>query len=72
MTKLFETRHDGDYIAKLRENTETNVCTEIVFYKGEQIYRADFSAAFLGDAKRGGYLEKMAASIARKHRLGQL
>ena len=70
MTKLFETRHAGDYIAKLRESGDT--CTEIVFFKGEQIYQADFPTSCLGDAKRGDYLESMAASIARKHRLGHL
>jgi len=66
--KNYELRHDGDYIAKLRENTDTRECAEIVFYRGEKIHTATFPASNLGGASRGEYLECMAHSIAREHK----
>lgn len=64
--KHYETRHAGDYIAKLSECGDT--CREIVFYKGAQIYFAEFPTRNLGTANRGGYLKIMAASIAALHK----
>ena len=65
MTKHYELRHETDYIAKLRE--QDGQCDEIVFFKGEQIYKATFPASNLGGASRGEYLRCMASSIAREH-----
>lgn len=63
----FELRYKGDYIAKLRENTETRQCSEVVFHNGVQVHSAEFPASNLGSASRGEYLECMAASIAQEH-----
>lgn len=63
----YELRHKADYIAKLRENTDTGNCHEIVFYKGEQIHESSFPSRNLGGASRGEYLECMVHSIAREH-----
>ena len=66
MSKHYELRHEQDYIAKLREDGDT--CTEIVFFKGEQIYRAEFPTSNLGTAVRSGYLLCMVVSVAREHK----
>jgi hypothetical protein len=66
--KHYELRHGTDYIAKLRENTDTRECSEVVFYRGEPIHSATFPSLNLGGASRGEYLECMAHSIAREHR----
>jgi hypothetical protein len=73
MANHYETRYQSDnapggsdYIAKLRDDGTT--CTEIVFYRGEQIHRAEFPSSNLGTAKRGEYLDCMVISVARKHK----
>jgi hypothetical protein len=66
MTNHYETRYQSDYIAKLRDDGTT--CTEIVFYRGGQIHRAEFPSSNLGTAKRGEYLDCMVVSVAREHR----
>jgi hypothetical protein len=66
-SKHYEMRYKTNYIAKLRE--QDGECTEVVFFNGEQIHRATFSASNLGLAKRGEYLSSMVASIAREHQV---
>src|SRR4051812_44550360 len=61
----YEMRYQTDYIAKLRDDGQE--CTEVVFFKGEQIHKATFPASNLGSSKRGDYLESMVASVARQH-----
>ena len=68
MSKHYELRYQNDYIGKLRESG--NTCTEIVFFRGEQIHRAEFPSSNLGNAERGGYLSAMVASVAREHAQG--
>ncbi len=63
-SKHYEVRYQNDYIAKLRESGDT--CTEVVFFRGEQIHHADFPSSNLGDADRSAYLSSMVASIARE------
>jgi hypothetical protein len=66
MSNHYEIRYETNYIAKLRE--DGNECTEIVFFKGEQIHKATFPTRNLGTANRGEYLECMVASVAREHK----
>ena len=70
MVDHYEMRYESNYIAKLRE--QDGECTEVVFFRGEQIHRATFLASNLGSAKRGEYLGCMVASVAREHQRGQV
>lgn len=64
MINHYATRYKNDYIGKLREDTESRECEEIVFFKGECIHREKFPASNLGSASRWEYLNVMTASIA--------